>query len=79
MNTKRINELLEELEKEGYVEFEATYRSSTISAIETNHNKNSKITYTMYGFGKVFENEFISIANKKTLISILESSIEENK
>jgi hypothetical protein len=25
----------------------------------------------------VFENEFISIANKKTLISVLKSSIEE--
>lgn len=77
MNTKRVNELLEELEKEGYVEFEATYRDSTISAIETNHNKNNETTYTIYGFGKMFENEFISIANKKTLISILESSIEE--
>lgn len=77
MNKKRINELLEELEEEGYVEFEATYRGNTISAIETNHNKNSEITYTIYGFGKMFENEFISITNKKTLISVLQSSIEE--
>ena len=77
MNKQRISELLEELEKEGYVEFEATYRGSTISAIETNHNKNSEITYTVYGFGKIFENEFISITNKKTLISVLKSSIEE--
>ena len=79
MNIKRINELLEELEKEGYIEFEATYRGSTISAIEANHNKNSKITYTVYGFGEMFENEFISISNKKTLISVLKSSIEEVK
>lgn len=77
MNKQRINELLEELEKEGYVEFEATYRGSTISAIEQNHHKNNEINYTVYGFGKMFENEFVSISNKKTLISVLESSVEE--